>query len=86
MNGTTSRYVTLALENVMCARLRCWEEVRGGQEGLEHEASDKHRQTLLEGIGLGDDSAEVEREEIWQGEDANMLGEAERKKCATHRE
>ena len=66
----------------MCARLRYWEEARGGQrKGW----SDKHRQPLLGGLGLGEDSktingTAVKPQESGQKEDANMLDEADRKK------
>ena len=47
---------------------------------MEYEASDKHRQALLEGLGLSVElkmvsSAAAKPEEIGQGVDANMLDE-----------
>ena len=59
--------------------------LRRPDEGLEYEASDTHRQALLEGWWLSEESkmvnsAAVKPEEIGQEEDANMLDEAERKK------
>ena len=48
------------------------------EEGLEYEGSDKHRQALLEGLGLNEESksvnsAAVKPEEIGQEEDTEMF-------------
>ena len=48
------------------------------EEGLEYEGSDKHRQALLEGLGLNEESkavnsAAVKSEENGQEEDTEML-------------
>ena len=58
--------------------------MRWTDEGLAYEASGKHRQALLEGLGLSEESktvnsAAVKPEEIGKEEDANMLDEAQRK-------
>ena len=58
---------------------------RWTEEGLVHEASDKHCQALLEGLGLCEESktvnsAAVNPEDIGQEGSANVLDEAERKK------
>ena len=86
-NGTTLRCVAfLAVKIVVCARLRYWEEFCGGQrKGWSTKRATKHRQALLEGLGLSEEpitvnSAAAKPEEIGQEEDTNMLDEAERKK------
>ena len=48
------------------------------EEGLEYEGSDKHRRSLLEGLGMNEESkavksAAVKPEEIGQEEDTKML-------------
>ena len=55
------------------------------EEGLEYEGSDKHRQALLEGLGLNEESkavnsAAVKPEEIGQEEDTEMLDASETKR------
>ena len=55
------------------------------EEGLEHEGSDQHRQALLAGLGLNEESkavnsAAVKPEEINQEEDTEMLDVPETKK------
>ena len=55
------------------------------EEGLEYEASDEHRQALLEGLGLNEESkavnsAVVKPEEIGQEEDKEMLDASETKR------
>ena len=63
----------------MLGRSLTWTE-----EGLEYEGSDKHRQALLEGLGLNEESKAVDRaavkpEEIGQEEDTVMLDASETK-------
>ena len=53
--------------------------LRWTKEGLGHEASDKHRQVLLEGLGLTGESKTFNSAAVKE-EDANMLDEAERMK------
>ena len=60
-------------ENELLGRSLRWTE-----DGLEYEASDKHRQALLEGLGLSEESkkgnsAAVKPEEIGQEADEEML-------------
>ena len=55
------------------------------EEGLEYEGSDKHRQALLESLGLNEESkavnsAAVKPEEMGQEEDTEMLDASETKK------
>ena len=55
------------------------------EEGLEYEGTHKHRQALLEGLGLNDESkavnsADVKSEEIGQEEDTEMLDASETKR------
>ena len=55
------------------------------EEELEYEGSDKHRQALLEGLGLNEESkavnsAAVKPEEIGQEEDTEMLDASETKR------
>ena len=55
------------------------------EEGLEYEGSNKHRQALLEGLGLNEESkavnsAAVKPEEIGQEEDTEMLDASETKR------
>ena len=55
------------------------------EEGLEYEGSDKHRQALLQGLGLNEESkaansAAVKPEEIGQEEDTEMLDASETKR------
>ena len=65
--------VSSAAESETCTRSRYWAGA-WTKEGLEYEGSDKHRQALLEGLGLNEESkvvnsAAVKPEEIGQEED-----------------
>ena len=59
-------------------------DLRWTEEGLEYEASDKHRHTLLDGLGWSEESknvsAAVKLEEIGEEEDTDLPEGTETKK------
>ena len=92
MRSRMCEWYDVKVRGLLGSGKRDWREIetlgrnlRWIEKWLLYKARDKHRQALLEGLGLSEESKTVNRavakpEEIGPEEDANMLDEAERKK------